>query len=135
MADWLDKYEKARLEQRKVFTLDVIPTAYSELDDAIGVKGIPRGKITEIAGHSSVGKTALVLDILAQAQARGLNVVYMDLDRKFDKQFALYRAIKLDELLIFRPDPQQAQNTVDALKKMIEQNLIELLGFKIFFVI
>ena len=129
MADWLENLEKKRLEGRKTFELEVISTGYEEIDSALGVKGIPRGKIVEIAGHPSVGKTALILDIVAQAQAKGLNAIYMDLDHKFDKQFAMNRAVKCDELLIFRPDPMKPENTIAALKQLLCDGLIDLVVF------
>ena len=58
------------------FKIEVIPTGSIALDIALGVGGFPRGKIIEIAGHEKVGKTALVLDIVAQAQAKELQVIY-----------------------------------------------------------
>jgi len=127
--DWLTKLEQARTEQKKSFILDIIPTSYSELDKALGVWGIPRGKIVEISGHAGVGKTALLLDIVAQAQEHGLNVVYMDLDRKFDAEFAKNRAVKCEDLLVFQPDATKPENTLKALEALMKANLIDLIVF------
>ena len=127
--DWLENLEKKRLEQKKNFEISVISTGYEEFDKVLGVKGIPRGKIIEIAGHAGVGKTALILDIVAQAQMKDLNVVYLDLDRKFDAEFATNRAVKCEELLIFRPDPEKPENTIEALEHLIIFNLIDVIVF------
>lgn len=127
--DWLDKFEKNRLENKKSFTIEVIPSSYEELDRAFGVGGLPRGKIIEISGGAGVGKTALLLDIVASAQAQGLNVVYLDLDRKFDRQFAENRAVKCDELLVFQPDPKKPENLTKALNQLILGNLVDVIVF------
>jgi recombination protein RecA len=127
MSDWLEKWEQKRLQHSKVFDLEVIPTSYPEFDRALGVGGIPRGKIVEVAGHAGVGKTALILDIVAQAQAKNLQVVYLDLDHKFEAEFAFNRAVKLNELLIFQPDPKNIDNLILALKSFIEKNLADII--------
>jgi len=127
--DWLENLENKRRENKKNFSIEVIPSGYEEVDKALGVKGVPRGKIIEIAGHAGVGKTALILDIIAQAQMKELNVVYLDLDRKFDAEFATNRAVKCEELLIFRPDPDKPENTIEALEHLIICNLIDVIVF------
>ena len=125
--DWLDKFEKARLTQTKDFTIDSIPTSYTQLDEILGVGGIPRGKIIEIAGAPGVGKSALILDIITKAQEKELNVAYFDLDRGFSKEFAILRDVKCDDLLIFRPP--ENKSIPAALNKMIAMNLVDVVVF------
>lgn len=127
--DWLEKFEKSRLQQKKDFFMEVIPSTYSTLDKELGCWGIPRGKVIEISGGAGIGKTALLLDIVASAQSKDLNVVYLDLDRKFDRTFAENRGIKIDNLLIYRPEPSQPENLIIALRSFIQQNLVDVIVF------
>jgi len=129
MADWLEKLEKARLENKKDFTIESIETSYKELDEALGLGGIPRGKIIEVAGAPGVGKSAIILDIIAKAQEKELNVLYLDLDRGFNREFASLRYVKCEDLLIFRPDASNPKNISLAISEMIKKNLVDIIVF------
>jgi len=129
MTDWLDRLERIRLERKKDFVIDVIPTTYPELDTALGLGGLPRGKIIEISGASSVGKTSLVFDVISKAQSDGLQVLYFDIDRKFEKEYANERKVKCDEMLVFRPDITQPLNTILAIREFINGNLVDVIIF------
>jgi recombination protein RecA len=124
---WLEKLEKERLNTKKNIIIEAISTGYDDLNSALGVNGIPRGKIIEIAGHPKVGKTALALDIVAHAQMKNLQIIYFDLDEKFDTEFAYNRGVKLDDLLVFRPDKSKPENTIVVLKQLINDGLIDLI--------
>lgn len=124
MGDWLDDAEKKRLERSKDFSIDVISTSYLDLDNALG-GGLPYGKIIELSGQKGSCKSAIIQDMMAQAQAKELGVVYLDADRKFDAKFAHARGVRIQELLIFQPDPLQPDKTIEAIKLLVETNQIQ----------
>jgi recombination protein RecA len=84
--------------------VDVIPTGAIALDLALGVGGIPRGRITEIFGPESSGKTTLALHVIAQAQRMGGIAAYIDAEHAFDPVYAERLGVDLDNLLISQPD-------------------------------
>jgi recombination protein RecA len=96
--------------------VDVIPTGTIALDLALGVGGIPRGRITEIFGPESSGKTTLVQHIIAQAQATGGVAALIDAEHAFDPIYAQNCGVKIDEMLISQPDNgEQALEIAEAL--------------------
>ncbi len=93
-----------------------IPTGSLAVDAAIGIGGIPRGRITEIFGPESSGKTTLCLSIVAQAQAGGGTAAYVDAEHALDPAYARTVGVKLDDLLISQPDTgEQALEIAEAL--------------------
>lgn len=84
--------------------VDVIPTGSLALDAAIGVGGIPRGRITEILGMESVGKSTLCQHILANAQKLGGMVAYIDVEQTLDPIYAKACGVDIDEMRISQPD-------------------------------
>ncbi len=80
-----------------------IPTGFAALDGALPGGGIPRGRITELAGAATCGATTLALGAVAGAQASGGLAVYVDLARSFDPCYAAERGVRLERLLIARP--------------------------------
>ena len=82
----------------------VIPTGSIALDLALGVGGLPRGRISEIFGPEASGKTTLCLHVIAEAQKRGGNVAFIDAEHALDPQRAQVIGVNLDELLISQPD-------------------------------
>lgn len=125
--DWLDKAEQRKRDRKKEFILDVIPTSYFPLDIALGVGGIPKGKIIEIAGMAKSGKTTLIYDILAKAQHLGLIPIYLEPDCKFEQEWAWERKVNCDEMLIFQPDPRYPEKTILAVKTFIEKGLADII--------
>jgi len=102
-------------EVRKV-DVDVIPTGSPSLDIALGVGGIPRGRIIEIYGAESSGKTSLVLHIIAEVQKRGGKAAFIDSEHALDPEYAKKIGVKVEELLISQPDSgEQALDIVEAL--------------------
>jgi recombination protein RecA len=93
-----------------------IPTGSLALDDALGVGGVPRGRITEIFGPESSGKTTLAAHIVAEAQKLGGTCAFVDAEHAFDPTYAEQLGVDTDELLISQPDTgEQALNITDTL--------------------
>ncbi|MBI4537631.1 MAG: recombinase RecA [candidate division NC10 bacterium] len=82
----------------------VIPTGALELDYALGIGGIPRGRVMEIFGPESSGKTTLALHMLAEAQKRGGSAAFVDAEHALDAKYAQTLGVNIDDLLISQPD-------------------------------
>ena len=96
--------------------VNAIPTGSLSLDSALGVGGIPRGRITEIFGPESSGKTTLATHIIAEAQKLGGTCAFIDAEHAFDPNYAESLGVDVDELLISQPDTgEQALNITDTL--------------------
>lgn len=90
--------------EAKFKDIEVLPTGSIGLDLALGVKGCPRGRLMEIYGVESSGKTTLALHILAEAQARGENVAFIDAEHALDPAYASNIGVDINRLLISQPD-------------------------------
>ena len=102
-------------EARKV-DVDVIPTGSIALDMALGVGGVPRGRVIEIYGPESSGKTTLALHIVREAQRQGGLAAYVDAEHALDPDYAKRLGVKVNELLISQPDTgEQALEIVESL--------------------
>jgi recombination protein RecA len=96
--------------------IEAIPTGSLALDLALGIGGIPRGRITEIFGPESSGKTTLAQHIIAEAQKRGGLVAYIDAEHAMDPSYAANCGVKVNDLLISQPDTgEQALEICEAL--------------------
>ena len=96
--------------------VEAIPTGALSLDAALGIGGVPRGRIVEIYGPESSGKTTLSLEILAEAQAMGGVVAFIDAEHALDPTYAARIGVDIDEVLISQPDTgEQALEIVDML--------------------
>jgi recombination protein RecA len=93
-----------RLGSSERQAVDFIPTGSIALDLALGVGGIPRGRMTEIFGPESSGKTTLCQHILAEAQRRGGQVAFIDVEHALDPGYARACGVNVDELLVSQPD-------------------------------
>ena len=93
-----------RLGSSERQAVDIIPTGSIALDLALGVGGIPRGRMTEIFGPESSGKTTLCQHILAEAQQRGGVVAFIDVEHALDPGYARSCGVNVDELLVSQPD-------------------------------
>jgi recombination protein RecA len=107
----LDKIEKdfgkgaiMKLGDRTVVSLDAIPTGALSLDLALGVGGLPRGRIVEIYGPESSGKTTLTLNVVAEAQKNGGIAAFVDAEHALDPEYAAKLGVNIDELLVSQPD-------------------------------
>ncbi len=91
-------------DERAKVTLDVISTGSISLDVALGVGGVPRGRIVEIFGPESSGKTTLALHIIAQAQKRGGLAAFVDAEHALDANYAKKLGVDIDNLIVSQPD-------------------------------
>ena len=105
-----------RLGDRPEMQVDAIPTGSLALDAALGIGGVPRGRIIEIYGPESSGKTTLALHIVAEAQKRGGEVAFVDAEHALDPDYAQALGVDIDSMLISQPDTgEQALEITDAL--------------------
>lgn len=103
-------------EKGEIRKVDIIPTGSIALDVAVGVGGLPRGRIIEIFGPEASGKTSLVLHVLAEAQKAGGTAAFIDAEHAMDPSWAETIGVNLDELLISQPDTgEQALEIVETL--------------------
>ncbi len=104
------------LDESKKVDIDAIPSGSVGLDDALGIGGYPRGRILEIFGPESSGKTTLSLHAIAEAQKMGGICAFIDAEHAMDPEYARNLGVKLDELLISQPDNgEQALEIVESL--------------------
>jgi len=92
-----------RLGDHATADIEVIPTGNIMIDRALGVGGFPRGRIVEIYGPESSGKTTLTLTVIAQAQKRGGLAAFIDVEHALDPKYAQRLGVKLDDLLVSQP--------------------------------
>ena len=105
-----------RLGDKPEMVVDAIPTGSLALDAALGIGGVPRGRIIEIYGPESSGKTTLALHIVAQAQKRGGEVAFVDAEHALDPDYAARIGVDIDSMLVSQPDTgEQALEITDAL--------------------
>ena len=93
-----------RLGEREVADVQAISTTSLSLDAAIGIGGVPRGRVVEIYGPESSGKTTLALHIVAEAQKAGGMAAYIDAEHAMDAEYAVKLGVQVDDLLISQPD-------------------------------
>ena len=107
-----------RLGEMPKQQVDVIPTGSLALDLALGIGGIPRGRIVEIYGPESGGKTTLALTIIAQAQRRGGVAAFVDAEHALDPLYAQRLGVQVEDLLVSQPDTgEQALEIVELLAR------------------
>ena len=105
-----------RLGDKPEMNVEAIPTGSLALDAALGIGGVPKGRIIEIYGPESSGKTTLALHILAQAQKMGGEVAFVDAEHALDPVYAAALGVDTDSMLVSQPDTgEQALEITDAL--------------------
>ncbi len=105
-----------RLGETKVLNVDAIPTGSMTLDMALGIGGVPRGRIVEIYGPESSGKTTVALSVIAQAQKLDGEVAFIDVEHALDPNYAKALGVNIDNLLVSQPDSgEQALEIAEAL--------------------
>jgi recombination protein RecA len=105
--------------------IEVSPTGIAELDEALGIGGIPKGRVTEIYGPESGGKTTLTLHIIASAQSEGGQAAFIDAEHALNKDYARHLGVDVDKLLISQPDSgEQALEIVESLIRSGEVQII-----------
>ncbi|MCX5894630.1 MAG: recombinase RecA [Proteobacteria bacterium] len=105
--------------------LPVIPTGSISLDIALGLGGIPRGRVVEIFGPESSGKTTLALHIIAEAQKQGGNAAFIDAEHALDISYARKLGVKTDELLISQPD--NGEQALEISEVLVRSGAVEVL--------
>ena len=105
-----------RLGQSKALNVDAVPTGSMMLDMALGIGGVPKGRIVEIYGPESSGKTTVALSVIAQAQKEGGEAAFIDVEHALDPVYAKALGVNIDELLVSEPDSgEQALEIAEAL--------------------
>lgn len=98
--------------------VEVIPTGALSLDIALGLGGIPKGRVVEIYGPESSGKTTVSLHMVAEVQKRGGIAAFVDAEHALDPQYAKNIGVNIDELYISQPDNVQARLMSQAMRKL-----------------
>ena len=97
-------------------SVDIVPTGSLGLDVALGIGGLPRGRVVEIYGPESSGKTTLTLQVIAEAQKRGGTAAFIDAEHALDPSYARKLGVNVDDLLVSQPDSgEQALEITDML--------------------
>lgn len=114
-----------KLKDAQKANVDVVSTGSLSIDLALGVMGIPRGRITEIYGGESTGKTTLSLNIIAEAQKNGGVTAFIDAEHALDPDYAKKIGVNTDDLLISQPDSaEQGLQIVESLVRSGEVDVI-----------
>ena len=114
-----------RMGDREILDIPSISTGSVGLDIALGIGGIPKGRVTEIYGPESSGKTTLTLQIIAQCQKDGGTCAFIDAEHALDPQYAEKLGVNVDELLLSQPDTgEQALEVADMLVKSKSVDLV-----------
>ena len=114
-----------KLGENLSMNIEVIPTGSINLDMALGVKGVPRGRIIEVYGAESSGKTTIALHIVAEAQKNGGVAAFIDAEHALDPVYAKALGVDVDELLISQPDyGEQALEIADML---VRSNAVDII--------
>ncbi len=112
-----------KLGEAKRVDIDVIPTGSISLDLALGVGGMPRGRIIEIFGMESSGKSTLALHIVAEAQKKGGMAAFIDAEHALDPEYAKKIGVKINDLLISQPDT--GEQALEILESLVKSNVID----------
>ena len=114
-----------KLGEAKRVDVDAIPTGSISLDLALGVGGMPKGRVIELYGPESSGKTTVALHTVAQAQKRGGLAAFVDAEHALDPEYAKRIGVKIDDLLISQPDTgEQALDIVESLVRSAAIDII-----------
>src|SRR5579883_1425890 len=111
-------------EAQARLNVEAIPTGSLALDLALGIGGIPRGRVTEIYGQESAGKSTVALSVMAQAQKAGGMAAYIDVEHALDPTYAEALGIKVDELLISQPDT--GEQALEICEALVRSNAIDI---------
>jgi len=113
-----------RLGEAHQLAVEVIPTGSLSLDIALGVGGIPRGRITEIYGPESSGKTTLCLHIAAEAQKLGGTVAFIDMEHALDPAYAAKLGVDVESLLVSQPD--MGEQALEIAETLVRSGAVDL---------
>lgn len=114
-----------KLGQNAKVDIPAIPTGALTLDLALGIGGVPRGRVVEIFGPEASGKTTLTLSIIAQAQKTGGTAAFIDAEHAFDSTYAKKIGVNLDELLISQPDT--GEQALEITETLVRSNAVDVI--------
>ena len=113
-----------KLDGQSKVEVDSIPTGSLAIDVALGVGGIPRGRVVEIYGPESSGKTTLTLSIIRQIQKKGGTAAFIDAEHAFDATYAAKIGVKLEDLLMSQPDT--GEQALEIAETLVRSNAVDL---------
>src|SRR3989440_1122956 len=114
-----------KLGEASNIQVEVIPTGSIALDLALGVGGLPKGRITEIYGPESSGKTTFCLSVIAEAQRKGGLAAFIDVEHALDPKYARVVGVQLDDLLVSQPD--SGEDALNITETLIRSNSIDVI--------
>ena len=114
-----------RLGQNKAMDIEAIPTGSMTLDLALGIGGIPRGRIIEIYGPESSGKTTFALHAIAEVQKRGGRAAFIDAEHSLDPNYAKNLGVNINELLLSQPDT--GEQALEICEALVRSNAISII--------
>ena len=112
-----------RLGENTAMKVDVIPTGSISLDMALGIGGVPRGRLVEIYGPESSGKTTLALQILASAQKHGGEAAFIDVEHALDPTYASALGLDIDDLLVSQPS--SGEQALEITEMLVRSNAVD----------
>jgi len=114
-----------KFADREHIHIESIPTGSISLDMALGIGGVPRGRVIEIFGPESSGKTTLALHIIAEAQKKGGLAAFIDAEHALDPEYAGRIGVKLDDLLISQPDT--GEQALEIAETLVRSNAVDII--------
>jgi recombination protein RecA len=112
-----------RLGAREHLAIEAIPTGSLSIDYAIGIGGFPRGRVVEVYGPESSGKTTLALSVIAQAQKRGGIGAFIDAEHALDAEYAKKLGVDIDNLLVSQPD--SGEQALEIAEMLVRSNAVD----------
>ncbi len=112
-----------RLGQRETLGIEAISTGSISVDFAIGIGGFPRGRVVEVYGPESSGKTTLALSVVAQAQKRGGIAAFIDAEHALDAEYAKKLGVDIDNLLVSQPD--NGEQALEIAEMLVRSNAVD----------
>lgn len=114
-----------RLGATKTMNVDAVPTGSMMLDMALGIGGVPKGRIVEIYGPESSGKTTVALSIVSQAQKLGGEVAFIDVEHALDPEYAKLLGVDIDSMLVAQPD--SGEQALEIMEALVRSNAIDVI--------
>ncbi|KAB2954993.1 MAG: recombinase RecA [Thermoanaerobaculia bacterium] len=112
-----------RLGQQESHAIDFIPTGSLAIDSALGIGGFPRGRVVEVFGPESSGKTTLALSVIGQAQKRGGVAAFIDAEHALDAEYAKKLGVDIDNLLVSQPD--NGEQALEIAEMLVRSNGVD----------
>lgn len=113
------------LDEAPRVDVEVLPTGSPSLDLALGIGGLPRGRIIEIYGPESSGKTTIALSVIAQAQKRGGNVAFIDTEHALDPEYAKKLGVKIEKMVLSQPD--SGEDALNIVEKLVKSGIFDVI--------